>query len=115
MRLRARSQRKVAKETTKGSHRGSDQGLDVRYPIRLDRVALARRATGTIRELQGPLARKPDRARRRDVRSTSSRPDAVIPLCLPRGHVRLLRHDRERAAALDLPYARVECSEGRPA
>src|SRR5215831_14627693 len=111
MRLRARSQRKVAKESTKGS----DQGIDVRYPIRLDRVALARRATGTIPDLQGPLARKPDRARRRDVRSTSSRPDAVVPLCLPRGHVRLLRHDRERAAALDLPYARVECSEGRPA
>src|SRR5215813_7620017 len=115
MRLRARSQRKVAKESTKGSHRGSDQGIDVRYPIRLDRVALARRATGTIPDLQGPLARKPDRARRRDVRSTSSRPDADVSLCLPRGDQRLLRHDREWAAALDLPHARLERSEGRPA
>src|SRR5215467_8462064 len=93
---------------------GSHQGIDVRYPIRVDRVALARRPTGAIRDLQGPLARKPNRARRCDVRSTPSRPDAVVPLCLPRRHVRLLRHDGERHPALDLPHARVERGQGRP-
>src|SRR5215467_4656357 len=93
---------------------GSHQGIDVRYPIRVDRVALARRATGAIRDLQGPLARKPNRARCRDVRSTPSRPDAVLPLFLPRRHVRLLRHDGERHSALDLPHARVERGQGRP-
>src|SRR5215831_5385004 len=82
--------------------------------MRVDRVALARRAGGAIRELQGPLARKPNRARRRDVRSTSSRPDAVVPLCLPRRHVRLLRYDGERHPALDLPHACGERGQGRP-
>src|SRR5262249_4985148 len=109
MRAGARWQRKRAKQPA-----GSDQGIDVRYTIRVDRVALARRATGAIRDLQGPLARKPDRARRRDVRSTPSRPDAVVPLCLPRRHVRLLRHDGERHPALDLPHACGECGQGRP-
>ena len=37
-------------------------------------------------------------------------PSLVLPLRLPGRDVRLLRHDRERAAALDLPHP---CREGR--
>ena len=32
-------------------------------------------------------------------------PTLVLPLRLPRRHVRQLRHDRERPPALDLPHA----------
>src|SRR6266566_6293635 len=88
--------RSTAAKAAQEPRQGSDQGIDVRYTIRVDRVALARRATGTIRDLQGPLARKPNRARCGDVRATPPRPDTVVPLCLSRWHVRFLRHDRER-------------------
>src|SRR5205807_3023344 len=81
------------------------EGNDVRFTTRANRLALARRARGTIRDIQGSLARKSDRARRRYVRATSPRPDAILPLRLPGRHVRLLRHDRERPAAVDLPHA----------
>src|SRR6266567_9218095 len=81
------------------------EGNDVRFTTRTNRIALARRARGAIRDIQGSLARKSDRARRGHVRATSPRPDAVLPLRLPGRHVRLLRHDRERPAALDLPHA----------
>src|SRR2546430_8503115 len=49
--------RSTAAKAAQEPRQGSDQGIDVRYTIRVDRVALARRATGTIRDLQGPLAR----------------------------------------------------------
>src|SRR5262249_20853603 len=84
------------------SQRG--EGTDGRFTIRVDRVALARRTGGAIRDIQGSLARKPNRARRRHLRAASPRPDAVLSLRLPGGHVRLLRHDREWPAALDLPH-----------
>ena len=35
-------------------------------------------------------------------------PSLELPLRLPRGHVRLLRDDRQRHGALDLPHARVQ-------
>src|SRR5437660_10858407 len=62
--------RSTAAKAAQEPRQGSDQGIDVRSTIRVDRIALARRATGTIRDLQGPLARKPNRARRCDVCST---------------------------------------------
>ena len=34
-------------------------------------------------------------------------PDALLSLCLPRRHVRLVRDDGERQSALDLPHARL--------
>ena len=39
----------------------------------------------------------------------------VLPLRLPRRHVRLLRHDRQRPAALDLPHACEQGCKQRPA
>src|SRR5438034_10223397 len=68
--------RSTAAKAAQEPRQGRDQGIDVRYTTRVDRVALARRATGTIRALQAPLARRPGPARRRDFRSTTSRPDA---------------------------------------
>ena len=53
-------------------------------------------------------ARQPDRARRRHLRAAPYRSDPVVSLRLPGRHVRLLRHDRQRPAALDLPHARRE-------
>ena len=63
---------------------------------------------GPIRGLQCPAARKPDRARCRDFCSAPSRPDAVLPFCLPGRRVRFLCHDGEWPTALDLPHACIE-------
>ena len=57
-----------------------------------------------------PSARKSDCARRCYLRAAPSRSDAVLSLRVPGRHVRLLRDDRQRPAALDLPDA---CFQGR--
>jgi hypothetical protein len=92
----------------------SNEKTCVRHAIRPDRIALARRGTRPIRDLQCPAARKPDGPRCRDLCSAPSRPDAVIPFCLPGRRVRLLCHDGERPAALDLPHACIERGQARP-
>ena len=47
-----------------------------------------------------------DGARRRHPHPAPARPDARLPLRLPRRHVRLVRDDGQRPRALDLPHAR---------
>ena len=68
-------------------------------------------AKGHYQPYEVPLRAEPDRARRRHVRAAPPRSDAVLSLCLPGRHVRLLRHDRERPPALDLPHP---CRKGHP-
>jgi len=80
----------------------------------LGNVSLWRGATkGDDTRITRSMARKPKPCSRRDVRSSHS-PDAVAKALPPRGHVRLLRHDRERTPRWTLPNARLERSQGRP-
>ena len=72
-------------------------------------------ADGRYETYRRAAAREPDRARRRDLRAAPSRSDAVLPFRLPGRRVRLLRHDGQRPAALDLPHACLEGRRQRPA
>ncbi len=69
---------------------------------------------GRYEAYEVPLRAEPDRARRRHLGTAQRRCHAVLPLRLPRRHVRLLRHDGQRPAALDLPHPRLEGGIGRP-
>ena len=76
--------------------------------------ALARQGGRPLPDLRRAAAREPDRARRGDLGAAPRRPDARLPLRLPRRHVRQLRHDGQRPPALDLPHAHLEGGGGRP-
>jgi hypothetical protein len=81
-----------------------------RSAVRSESVAVAWRRAGALPGLCGAPAAEPDRARCGDLRAAPSRSDAVLPLCLPGRHVRVVRHDGQWPPALDLPHP---CLEGR--
>ena len=53
-----------------------------------------------LQELRGPAARGLGGARRAELPEGRGRRHAVVPLVLPDGHLRLLRHDGQRRPAL---------------
>ena len=75
----------------------------------------AARAEGGFVDYDVPRQREPDRARRRHAHPAPPRSDARLSLRVPRRHVRVVRDERQRRRALDLPHARRECREGRRA
>ena len=72
----------------------------------LEGLGLEGRRRRRLPGIRGPAPPEPDRARRSHLHPARARPDARLPLRLPGRHVRLVRDDGERRAALDLPHAR---------
>ena len=67
---------------------------------------LARHGRRDVRRVRRSAQREPDRARRRHAHPAPHRSDARLSLRVPRRHVRLMRDERQRHRALDLPHAR---------
>src|SRR5579883_570251 len=98
-----------------GSERIPDWGAPQLHDDRTPGLPVARHANRPLPGFFRPAAGESDRARRGDLLAPPPRSLAVLAVRLPGRRMRLVRHDRQRPAALDVAHPRVPGGSKRPA